>query len=528
MSYKILILDGVNPVCEKVFKERDMEAVNSPKLPKEELLKVLPDYDAMVVRSATKVTPDILKAAKKLKIVGRAGVGVDNIDIDAATQSGVLVMNTPNGNTISTAEHTCGMMLALARNIPVAVSTVKNGGWDRKKYMGTELHGKNLGIVGLGKIGSEVAARMQAFGMNILAFDPFTTHEKASEIGVELVELDDLLSKSDFLTVHTPLTDKTKDLISKKNAQKLKKGIRLINCARGGIYNEEDMKELLENGTIAGLAVDVYTQEPPSETFLEILKMPNVVCTPHLGASTEEAQEKVAEQVAQQIADGLEKKSYKGSLNGKSIALSTNKEVQPYLNLAEQLGQFAAQVSPKHSSKLSIEYTGKCTQYSDVLTDSLLKGYLQNEVDEAINLINARFLADNKGLNIEETVTTASKTYSDLITVSFENGSYHKISATLFGGDDFRIVNIDEFSIEIRLEGNILLYRNIDKPGMLSTVSTTLANEQINIASLSLGRNKKGTNAITAIAVDQPLSDDHLKPIQELDGVKEVRYINLN
>jgi len=528
MSYKILILDGVNPVCEKVFKERGIEAVNSPKLPKEELLKTIPKYDAIVVRSATKVTPDVLKAAKNLKIVGRAGVGVDNIDIDAATKAGVLVMNTPNGNTISTAEHTCGMMLSLARNIPVAVNTVKNGGWDRKKYMGTELHGKNLGIVGLGKIGSEVAARMQAFGMNILAYDPFTTHEKANEIGVELVDLDELLGKSDFLTVHTPLTEKTKGLISKKNADKLKKGIRLINCARGGIYDEGDLKELIESGVVAGLAVDVYTQEPPSKEFLEVLKMPNVVCTPHLGASTEEAQEKVAEQVAEQISDALEKKSYKGSLNGKSIALSTNNEVQPYLKLAERLGQFSAQISPEHSSKISIEYTGKCTQYSDVLTDSILKGFMANEVDEAINLINARFLAKNKGLNIEETVTTASKTYSDLITISFEDGSYNKISATLFGDNDFRIVYIDEFSIEIRLEGDIVLYRNVDKPGMLSTVSTTLADEQINIASLSLGRNKKGSNAITAIAVDQPLNNELLKPIQDLNGIDQVRYINLN
>lgn len=528
MSYKVLLLDGVDPVCKQVFESRGIEAVEAPKLKGDELLQALPEYDAIVVRSATKVTKDVLKAAKKLKVVGRAGVGVDNIDIPSATEAGVLVMNTPDGNTISTAEHTCGMILNLARNISTAVQKVKSGGWDRKKYMGTELHGKTLGIVGLGKIGSGVATRMKAFGMNILAYDPFTTHERASELGVTLVEIDELLAKSDFLTVHTPLTDKTRGLISAKNAGKLKKGIRLINCARGGIIEEGDIKELVDSGVVAGIALDVYTAEPPSEELLAVLQYPNIVSTPHLGASTEEAQEKVAEQVAEQISDALEHKNYKGSLNGKSIALSTNKEVQPYLKLAEQLGKFAVQISPSNVKKLSVEYTGACSQYSDILTDATLQGFLSGSTEEDINLINARYIAEDKGLVIKETTSTESKTYSDLITIGFENGAdYKRVSATLFGDNDFRVVEIDKFNIEIRLEGDILLYRNVDKPGMLASVSAALAKEQINIASLSLGRASKGSQAITAVMVDKEMEPDELTPIEHLEGIEALQYIRL-
>src|SRR5690554_3154035 len=333
MSFTVLLLDNVDPLCSKKFNERGILAVQPGKLSEEELFEKIADVDGLVVRSGTTVSKELLNHAKKLKVIGRAGVGVDNIDIKAATAKGVLVMNTPDGNTISTAEHTCGMILALARNIPKAVATVKGGGWDRKKYMGTEVHGKKLGIIGLGKIGSEVALRMQPFGMEILAYDPFSTHEHAQELGVTLAEIDEVLAQADFLTVHPPLTEKTRGLVSKKNAAKLKKGIKLINCARGGTLEEADLLDLLEDGTIGGVALDVYSQEPPTENLYNILTHDHIICTPHLGASTEEAQEKVAAQIAEQMADALENKDYKGSLNGKSIALLSNKEVQPYLEL---------------------------------------------------------------------------------------------------------------------------------------------------------------------------------------------------
>lgn len=529
MSFKVLLLDGVDPICGDIFKERGIETDQPGKLTEEELFSRIGDYDGMVVRSATTVTPELLEKASKMKVVGRAGVGVDNINIPASTAKGVLVMNTPDGNTISTAEHTCGMIIALSRNIPTAVATVKGGGWNRKAYMGTEVHGKTLGIVGLGKIGSEVAKRMAAFGMEIQAFDPFSTQEYAQSIGVNLVELDELLGSSDYLTVHTPLTEKTKGMVSLKNKDKLKKGIRLVNCARGGIYEEADLPGLLDEGIVGGAALDVYSNEPPSEDLYKVLAHPGIICTPHLGASTEEAQEKVAEQIAAQMADALENKNYKGSLNGKSISLLTNKEVQPYLRLAEKLGKMIIQLSPDHASSFEFEYAGDSAKYADVLTDGILKGMLSEYVDEAINLISARVYADKRGFSIKEVTSNKTETYSDLVTIRLSEGAeYSSISATVFGEDDSRIVEIDNYAIELRLEGDIILYQNEDRPGMLASVSGALAENGINIGALSLGRSGKGSNAITAVSVDKHLDESERSVIQELDGIKRVRYISLS
>lgn len=528
MAHKILVLDNVDPLCKKVFEERGIEAELAGKLSADEVKDRIADYDGIVVRSGTKVTEELLDAAPKLKVVGRAGVGVDNIDIDAATARGILVMNTPDGNTISTAEHTCGMVLALARNIPTAVSTVKGGGWDRKKYMGTELHGKTIGIIGLGKIGSEVAKRLQVFGMTTVAFDPYATHDKADELGVELLDLDDVLGRADFLTVHTPLTEQTRNLVSSENADKLKKGIRLVNCARGGIYNEQDLPKLIDDGIIDSVALDVYSEEPPSDELYEVLKHPKVICTPHLGASTEEAQEKVAEQVAYQMADALEKKSFKGSLNGKSITLSTNKEVQPFLKLAEKLGNVASQIAPKHTHRFSFEYAGTCEQYSEILSDSILKGMIARQTDKTVNLINARVFAEERGFKIQETTGGESRTFNDLIRIRFsDGGDYNQVAATIFGDDDYRIVEIDGFSIELRLEGEVLLYKNPDKPGMLAAVSSTLSKDEINIGSLSLGRTKKDSEAITAVVIDKKIEENELKKINEIEGIRALRAISV-
>lgn len=529
MSFKVLLLDGVDPICGDIFNQRGIQVDQPGKLTEEELFSKIADYDGMVVRSATTVTPKLLEKATNMRVVGRAGVGVDNIDISSATAKGVLVMNTPDGNTISTAEHTCGMIIALSRNIPIAVATVKGGGWNRKAYMGTEVHGKTLGIVGLGKIGSEVAKRMLAFGMEIQAYDPFSTEEHAQEIGVKLVELDELLSTSDYLTVHTPLTEKTKGLVSLKNEAKLKKGIRLVNCARGGIYEESDLPQLLDNGVVGGVALDVYSTEPPTEELYKVLSHPNIICTPHLGASTEEAQEKVAEQIASQMADALENKNYKGSLNGKSISLLTNKEVQPYLQLAEKLGHMIIQLSPDHANDFEFEYAGDSAKYADVLTDGILTGMLSEYIDDAINLINARVYADQRGFNIKEVTTNKTKTYSDLVTIRLPKGAeYTSISATVFGEEDYRIVEIDNYGIELRLEGDLILYQNEDKPGKLASVSGLLADKGINIAALSLGRSGKGSNAITAVAVDKHLDESERSSIQSMDGIKNVRYVSLS
>jgi len=528
MSFKVLLLDGVDPVCAEIFKSRGIEADQPGKLTEEELTNRIGEYDGMVVRSATKVTSGLLQHASKMKVVGRAGVGVDNIDIPASTAKGVLVMNTPDGNTISTAEHTCGMIIALSRNIPSAVSKVKSGGWDRKAYMGTEVHGKTLGIVGLGKIGTEVAKRMQAFGMEIQAYDPFSTEDHANEVGVKLVELDTLLSSSDYLSVHTPLTEKTKGMVSLKNADKLKKGIRLVNCARGGIYEETDLPELLNQGVLGGVALDVYSTEPPTEDIYKVLEHEGIISTPHLGASTEEAQEKVAEQIAAQMSDALENKNYKGSLNGKSIALLTNKDVQPYLELAEKLGRLAVQISPDHANSFEFEYTGDSAKYADVLTDGILKGMLSEYVDESINLINARVYADQRGFSIKEVISNQTPLYNDLVTIRLPKGAeYKSISASVFGEGDYRIVEIDNYGIELRLEGDIIFYQNEDKPGMLASVSGALADMNINIGGLSLGRRTKGTNAITAFSIDKQMDETELSKVSALDGIEHLRYVSL-
>lgn len=529
MSKKILLLDSVNPLCAEVFKKRGIDADQPPKMELDELKKIIGNYDGVVVRSATTVDADLLQHANQLQVIGRAGVGVDNIDIPAATARGILVMNTPDGNTISTAEHTCGLLLALSRNIPQAVNRVKSGGWDRKKFMGTEVHGKKLGIIGLGKIGSEVAVRMKSFGMDLYAYDPFATHEHAENLEVELMDLDSLLGTVDYLTVHTPLTEKTKGIVSLQNADKLKKGLRMVNCARGGIYAEEDLLPLLDKGIVSGVALDVYTEEPPTEEMLKTLKHPNVICTPHLGASTEEAQEKVAEQIAEQMADSLEQKDYKGSLNSKSISLLTNKEVHPYLELAEKLGQVVGQLKPENANTFGFEYTGICTKYSEVLTDGILKGMLTQYVSEAVNLINARHYSEERGFKIKETTSSDGSMYKDLITIRLgDDAVYREISAAVFGPDDYRIVEIDGYGIELRLEGDILIYQNMDKPGMLAAVASTLAKQGINIGALSLGRAGKGTQAITAVIVDKKLEKSELKPVFELEGVQHVRYVSLS
>ena len=528
MSFKVLLLDSVDPICAEVFKSRGIQADQPGKLTIEELTQKISGYDGMVVRSATKVTSELLQHAPNLKVVGRAGVGVDNIDIAASTSKGVLVMNTPDGNTISTAEHTCGMIIALSRNIPKAVAKVKSGGWDRKAYMGIEVHGKVLGIVGLGKIGTEVAKRMQAFGMEVWAYDPFSTQEHANELGVKLTNLDDVLAGSDYLSVHTPLTEKTKGLVSLKNADKIKTGMRLVNCARGGIYEESDLPQLLDEGILGGVALDVYTSEPPTEEIYKVLEHELIISTPHLGASTEEAQEKVAEQIASQMADALENKNYKGSLNGKSIALLTNKEVGPYLELAEKLGSLAVQISPDHANSFEFEYAGDCSKYAEVLTDGILKGMLSEYVSESINLINARVFASERGFIIKEVTLSKTQHYTDLVTIRLPKGAeYKSISASVFGQGDYRIVEIENYGIELRLEGDIILYQNEDKPGMLASVSGTLAHMNINIGGLSLGRSGKGSNAITAFSIDKQMNKSELAAVSELEGIEHLRYVSL-
>lgn len=526
--FKVLLLDGVDAICAEIFAKRGIQADQPGKLDHAELLKILPEYSGMVVRSATTVTAEVLEHAPNMRVVGRAGVGVDNIDLKAATAKGVLVMNTPDGNTISTAEHTCGMILSLARNIPEAVASVKAGRWDRKSFMGSEVYGKTLGIIGLGKIGTEVALRMKSFGMGIVGYDPFASEEHADRHGIKLMDLDEVLGASDFLTVHTPLTEKTKGLISLASADKLKPGIRLVNCARGGIIQESDIHELLEKGIVGGVALDVFSSEPLTPELQEMVAHPAVISTPHLGASTEEAQEKVAEQIADQMADALENKGYKGSVNGKSIALLANDEVQPYLELAEKLGTLCGQLMPSNSSELTIEYIGEPARFSDLLTDGVLKGLLGAYITDTVNLINARTYATDRGLAIKEISSNQSETYRDLIRVNLgKEGAYTRIAATLFGEKDYRVVEIDKFRIELKMEGDMLMYQNQDVPGMLASVAGALASQNVNIGALSLGRAAKGQDAVTVLQIDKKLSDQEFEKVKALNGVRELKYFSL-
>jgi len=369
---------------------------------------------------------------------------------------------------------------------------------------------------------------MQSFGMEVWAYDPFSNQEHANELGVKLTNLDDVLAGSDYLSVHTPLTEKTKGLVSLKNADKIKTGMRLVNCARGGIYEESDLPQLLDEGILGGVALDVYTSEPPTEEIYKVLEHELIISTPHLGASTEEAQEKVAEQIASQMADALENKNYKGSLNGKSIALLTNKEVDPYLELAEKLGSLAVQISPDHANSFEFEYAGDCSKYAEVLTDGILKGMLSEYVSESINLINARVFASERGFNIKEVTSSKTQHYTDLVTIRLPKGAeYKSISASVFGQGDYRIVEIENYGIELRLEGDIILYQNEDKPGMLASVSGTLAQMDINIVGLSLGRSGKGSNAITAFSIDKQMNKSELAAVSELEGIGHLRYVSL-
>lgn len=528
-THRFLLLDNVDPVCAKTLAERGYEADQPSGWSEQELQKEIGKYAGLVVRSGTQVDESLLEYATQLQVIGRAGVGVDNIDLAAATTRGVLVMNTPDGNTISTAEHTCGMILSLARNIPEAVSRVKGGGWDRKAFMGTEVYGKTLGIIGLGKIGSEVARRMSSFGMTIVGFDPFATQDHADEYGIQLMSLEEVLGTSDFLTVHTPLTDKTRGLISAKNKGLLKPGVRLVNCARGGIIAEMDLPELLDEGIVSGVALDVYSVEPPNDELRKVLAHPAVVCTPHLGASTEEAQEKVAEQIANQLADALENTSYKGSVNAKSVALLANPDVKPFLVMAERLGAMCGQLIADHAGDLKVEYTGQCAKFADLLTDGILKGLLTPYISGSVNLINARSYANERGFSVSETTTTAKGQYNDLVRVTLgENEVYHTLTATLFGGEDPRVVGIDAFQIELRLEGELLVYQNKDVPGMLASVSGALASRDINIGALSLGRSSKGERALTVLQVDRALDEEDLATIEGIQGVENVHVCSLS
>lgn len=528
MSKKILITDPIEKSCIEILQSAGFEVSHKPGLKEDEIITVIKDYNVLIVRSGTKVTKKIIDASTNLELIARAGAGVDNIDVNSATHRGIIVMNTPGGNTLSTAEHTMALLLSMCRNIPSANNELKSGLWDRKKYLGTELFGKTIGIIGLGKIGKEVAIRCKAFGMDVIGYDPVLTQDAAQKIGVKLVSIDEIFAQSDIITVHVPLSNETKNLIDKNAIDRCKTGVKIINCARGGIVNEEALLEGLKSGKVSAAALDVFEKEPPQFPN-ELIEHPKVVVTPHIGASTKEAQEKVAIQIANQIIDFYENGNLVGAVNAYALEKNITDEIRPFIELSKLLGKFLAQISEENITKLNLKFHGLLLQkYRELLTASFLIGYLSKKITGTINFVNAQLLAEETGIKITETNESEHVTYKNLITVSCSlNGEIVTLGGTIFGKNEIRIVQVNEYSMDIHPTKYMLLYENIDKPGMLASVGSVLAKNQINIAGLSLGRKEIGGKALTLMNLDSKLEPQVLGEIKMIDGVGKVLMIEV-
>ena len=527
MSHRVLLTDSVHPVCYDLLAEAGMEAVDGSGWDDSTISEECNGFDAWIVRSGTTITPEWIQAASRLQVIGRAGVGVDNVHLEAATKRGILVLNAPAGNTLSTAEHTMALMMSVVRNIPAAVASMKKGEWNRKAFMGTELFGKTLGVVGLGKIGKEVAARASAFGMSVVGSDPMMTTEAAERIGIELVDVETIFERADVITVHTPLVSSTKNLINDDSLSRCRKGVVILNCARGGIVDEPALLRALESGHVGGAGMDVYSAEPPPDNLRALIEHPGVVCTPHIAASTEEAQEKVARQVTEQVIRALTSEPVLTAVNAMAVRMAAHTEVKPYLSLAEQLGSAAGQLAPGRCSRIKVRCHGEVPRkYIDVIRVAALKGFLQTGWSDPVNLVNAQVIADEAGIAVDVETFRADTSHSNLIELDLETdeGSF-RMAGTLFGDQDGRIVSIDGYPLELHLTGRMLLYRNQDRPGMLAAVGSLLAADAINIGSMALGRTRPGDEALTVIAVDEPISEGTLRAVSELDGVHRVSML---
>ena len=520
---KVLISDKLSPQAVEIFKSRGVEVDLKTGLTEEQLLEIIGEYDGLAIRSATKVTAKVLDAAKKLKVVGRAGIGVDNVDVKAATARGVIVMNTPFGNSVTTAEHSISLMMALARQIPAANASTHANKWEKNKFMGVELAGKTLGLIGCGNIGSIVADRAQGLKMKVISFDPFLSAERAAAINVEKVELEQLLARADFISLHTPLTDTTRHLLNKETLAKTKKGVRIVNCARGGLIVESDLKAAIEAGQVAGAALDVFEEEPAQNNPL--FGMEEVVCTPHLGASTGEAQENVAIQVAEQMAEYLTIGTVTNALNMPSVSAEDAAKLKPYIDLARRLGGFAGQMTTGGLTKITIEFEGKVTELNTKpLTAALLHGLL-SPLMEGVNMVNAPVVARERNIDVSEVRHERTANYKTLIrvTVAFDGGNF-AISGTLFG-DQPRVVALGDVTLEASLGNKMLFVTNEDKPGLIGDLGKLLGEAKVNIANFHLGRNAEATQAVALIEVDEVIDAGLLGKIAKLTNVKDARVL---
>ncbi|HXF89966.1 MAG TPA: phosphoglycerate dehydrogenase [Xanthobacteraceae bacterium] len=524
MVPRVLISDALSPAAVQIFKDRGVEVEFQPNLgkDKEKLAEMIGDFDGLAIRSATKVSGKILDRARRLKVIGRAGIGVDNVDIAAATARGIIVMNTPFGNSITTAEHAISLMLALARQIPQADASTKAGKWEKNKFMGVEIFGKTLGVIGCGNIGSIVADRAIGLKMKVIAYDPYLSAERAVQLGVEKVEFEDLLRRADFITLHTPLTEKTRNIIDAKALAAMKKGVRIVNCARGGLIDEAALAEALKSGQVAGAALDVFLEEPATSNPL--FGLPNVVCTPHLGASTTEAQENVALQIAEQMSDYLLRGAISNAVNFPSISAEEAPRLKPFIALAEKLGSFAGQLTETGISKVQLSYEGEVAQMNTkALTSAALAGLLRPMLGD-VNVVSAPVIAKERAMIVEETTREGHCDYESLITVTVttEQQSRH-VSGTVFADGRPRIVNIKGIRMDAEFGKSMIYITNLDKPGFIGKFSSTLGDAGINIATFHVGREAPGGNAIALIEIDGELPAEVLAKVRALPQVQQAK-----
>ena len=523
---KVLISDNISPKGVEILKNAGLEVDIQTGMSPQELKAKIGPYHGLIIRSATKVTSEIIEAAENLKVIGRAGSGLDNVDKTAATKKGIVVMNTPGGNTVTTAEHTMAMLFSLARLIPQACGSMKQGVWDKKRFMGVELYGKTLGIAGMGNIGSQVAKKAKGLEMNVLAYDPFLNEERAKSLGVEPVGIEELFRRSDFITVHTPLTAETKNLVNAGTIKLMKDGVRIINCARGGIVNEHDLLDALNSGKVAGAALDVFEKEPPPDYTL--CRHEKVVCTPHLGAATTEAQENVAVAVAEQIADYLIRGTIRNAVNFPSIPVEQVAQLAPYIKLAERMGGFAAQVFEYAARELTIEYRGEPSGFNTApITMAALKGFLAPAMGETVNFVNAPLIAKERGIEIKETRTPEAGDYRSMLCLRIKGEKEGYLCGTLFSRKDPRIIGLDGAQVEIIPEGTMLFMYNNDRPGLIGAVGTFLGDRGINIARMFFGRESEGGTAISVVSVDSPLTGQHLQELKKIPNILSVKQVVL-
>lgn len=526
--YKVLVTDGISDTgLKSIAGHPNFVVERQPTLPLEELQKIIGQYDALIVRSQTKVTEELLERAGQLRVIARAGVGVDNIDINAATRKGIIVINAPGANTIAATEHTMAMMLSLARKIPQAHQKTLSGVWDRNSFKGVELYKKTLGVIGMGKIGTEVAKRAKSFGMNILAFDPYLTEERAKKLGMTKADLDLIARESDFITVHTPLTNDTRGLINEEFLKKTKKGVRFVNCARGGIIDEKALVRAIQSGHVAGAALDVFEKEPVTDP--DLLQNPNIIVTPHLGASTVEAQEKVAQEVSEEIIEIFETQSITNAVNMPQMSGEVQQKMQPYLLLGDQMGQLVIQLLKQAPSKIEINYHGDLIEEdTELLTRTMIKGILSHHLSDSVNLINALHLLKEQGVSYTVQKNASNKGFANYMELTVSQGfETAKIGATVLNGYGARIVKINDYRIDVRPEKYLLYVRHLDVPGMIGKVGSLLGDYQINIGTMQVGRTVVGGEAVMVLTLDKPLTPDVIRALTLIDGLEEAQLLEL-